>query len=90
MLDNYWFVVVLLCFIGCERFCKMKNRGYFFVQVVWFGVQEGFNSRLLETLKIVCIVFLSLSFSVDVHFVFLPLVFVFVVLAFYLYLQNKR
>ena len=57
-----FFIVILLVFIICERFCKMKTSAIYFPHLNQFMKQTVSSSKLLVVLKWITIVMLVLAF----------------------------
>ncbi|QOG12048.1 hypothetical protein [Arcobacter sp. FWKO B] len=87
-MENFYFIPILAIFIICEKFCKPVTKGYFFSNIDYFELQKSKQNYAIYILKIVFIVFLSLSFSISSNIAFISMFFALMSLILIIFLQN--
>lgn len=84
------FLLLLVSFLLCEKFCKPITKGFLFPYISRFELGASKVNFVIFALRIIFIVFLSLSFAVNKSLVFLPLFVAVMSLIFIIYLQNRK
>lgn len=84
------FIFLLALFLLCEKFCKPVTKGFLFPHIARFELKGSNISFMIFALRVVFIVFLSLSFAVNKSLIFLPLFVAIMSLIFIIYLQNRK